>query len=195
MVCNNCHEKTCFTHQSRWHDGQTCREFDNADEEIDANNDSISVTTQSARQRKPISGLFSHSQTITVGGVTRKETKQERKDRKLAEKLNKAEEAAQRKDRERAEQRERKEHEAAEAAEEERRRVARRAQEEELRKQRQQQAEAERKRKKQEELASQTALNTYSKECPNRCGARIQKNDGCDHMTCKLLLLYCSQCR
>ena len=28
MICGQCREKTCFTHQIRWHDGFTCRQHD-----------------------------------------------------------------------------------------------------------------------------------------------------------------------
>jgi hypothetical protein len=43
----------------------------------------------------------------------------------------------------------------------------------------------EQKRKEQEE-ASLKAIGKMSKKCPGRkCGWNIQKNDGCDHMTCE----------
>jgi hypothetical protein len=38
--------------------------------------------------------------------------------------------------------------------------------------------------RKAQELASEEAIKALSKVCPNEdCGARIQKNGGCDHMT------------
>lgn len=45
---------------------------------------------------------------------------------------------------------------------------------------------AKRKRKREEEdEASERTVRADSKECPH-CAVRIQKTEGCDHMTCKL---------
>jgi len=39
---------------------------------------------------------------------------------------------------------------------------------------------------RQTKMEDKTALKQISKSCP-KCGSRIDKNDGCDHMTCKCL--------
>jgi hypothetical protein len=42
-------------------------------------------------------------------------------------------------------------------------------------------------RKRAEERASERLVKQIAKSCPGPgCGARIQKNEGCDHMTCEL---------
>ena len=42
-----------------------------------------------------------------------------------------------------------------------------------------------RRQRQQDERASERLVNTIAKQCPGMgCGARIEKNNGCDHMTC-----------
>ncbi|KAI1118013.1 hypothetical protein F5Y14DRAFT_400847 [Nemania sp. NC0429] len=207
MICTNCRAKTCFNHQSPWHDGQTCREFDNPDDTTTANHSQKSDSPETKSFRNRFSSFLGRGKrNINVGGVTRLENDQEYKDRLLAEKLMKEEENIERKrqkqsaeeaerrnkrvkqeaqtQRQAQERRQAQEHRARE--EEARRRMQaerHRAQEEEARKRRQLQED--RQRKRAEEAASESALLTISKLCPRNCGARIQKNEGCDHMTCR----------
>ena len=158
IICNQCRKLTCFTHQAPWHDGMTCYEFDNPDE---------GQKSVLSKRQKGFGALF--RQTVVVGGVTRKETKQERKDRKYAQKLEKQE----------------KEHIVAVQAQEEETRRQQQAQEEQARQRRE--LEVGRNRRRQEEAASTAAVNTISKTC-SKCKAPIEKNGGCDHMSCRLPL-------
>lgn len=41
------------------------------------------------------------------------------------------------------------------------------------------------KRRAEEEKKTESMIGTVSKQCPGGCGWRIQRNEGCDHMTCK----------
>ena len=198
MVCSKCRAKTCFTHQIRWHKGLTCWEHDHPN---------------------------APSRGRTVGGVTRKETAQEQGDRLLAESLTlseaqevleeeqsrrrakkEGEKKAPKKAPKKGKQQEtsRKEQEAdrkKQEADRKKQEAARKKQEanrkkEEAERKKRAKEEAERKRRAKEEAASLAALTKLSKECPGKCGARIQKRDGCDHMTCKFLTgSYCSSGR
>jgi hypothetical protein len=40
-------------------------------------------------------------------------------------------------------------------------------------------------RAQEEEDATVAEVARISKSCPNNCGAKIEKNEGCDHMTCE----------
>ena len=106
----------------------------------------------------------------------RRLTPQERADREMATSLQREEEEANRaaatqmqRERDLAAERERQER----AREEEENRKARKAQKVLA-------------RQRAEELASEREIQGISKACPGkRCTWRIQKNDGCDHMTCE----------
>ncbi|KAI1186495.1 hypothetical protein F5B17DRAFT_359556 [Nemania serpens] len=208
MICNNCRGKTCFNHQAPWHDGQTCREFDDPDA-ITTSDDSRKIQSPEIKSfRNRFSNMLGikAKQNISIGGVTRVENDQEYRDRLLAEKLSKEENDLERKRQKKiAEEAERRNRLVKEGAREERqaleRRQAqeRRVQEEEARKQKQaenyraqeeearkrRQLEEDRQRKRAEEAASENTLLNISKLCPRGCGARIQKNEGCDHMKCR----------
>ena len=211
MICVNCRGKTCFTHQAPWHDGLTCREFDNLDSATPAAKDGgklESSGTKSVRDR--ISNLLllgRGKQNIVVGGVTRLENDQEYKDRLFAEKLVKEEEHLERKRQKDTEEAEKRNRLRNQEAREQRRAQEHRARDEEARKRnqaernrvqeekarKQRQLEEDRRRKRAEEEASEAALRNVSKLCPRNCGARIQKTAGCDHMKCKFSVI-CGVC-
>ena len=126
---------------------------------------------------------------ITVGGVRRKETDQERSDRQLAMRLSKEQQEEETKRLRRVQQADQQRAAAAAAAQQEFERRAREEQQimERKRAEREQQArEAQqiRVRRQKEESASTCLLQTRTKACPGACGWRIEKNAGCDHMTC-----------
>ncbi|KAI1349305.1 hypothetical protein F5Y01DRAFT_306143 [Xylaria sp. FL0043] len=201
MICTNCRGKTCFTHQSPWHDGLTCREYDNLDTTTTTANDGGKVESSETRSfRNRISNLLGRGKrTIIVGGVARLENDQEYRDRLLAEKLAKEEEDLERKRQTAIEEAERRNSLRRQEAQAQRETQERRAQDEEARKwkqaqknraqeekaRKQRQNEEDRRRRRAEEAASERALLTVSKLCPKNCGARIQKTEGCDHMKCR----------
>ncbi|KAI0436176.1 hypothetical protein F4803DRAFT_543174 [Xylaria telfairii] len=200
MICTNCRGKTCFAHQAPWHDGLTCREFDNPDATTTANGSGQIGPSETRSIRNRFSNLLGRGKrNISIGGITRLENDQEYRDRLLAGKLAKQEEDLERKRQKSTEEAakrnrmQKQEEERQEQAQEHRTREEEarkwrqaeksRAQEERARKQKQ--LEEDRQRRRAEEAASENALLTVSKLCPNNCGARIQKTEGCDHMKCR----------
>lgn len=187
IICNSCREMSCFIHQSPWHVGMTCLEFDNPQ--------AVGNTPESPQVPKTREFLsrfgnsWERNCEITVGGVRRKETDQEKRDRQLAMRLVKEQEEEEKKRLRQIEQRDRQWVEAAGAEQREFERHAREEQErvERNRKEKERQAQKAQKmrvRRQQEESASNNLLQTNTKACPGTCGWRIQKIDGCDHMTC-----------
>jgi hypothetical protein len=49
-------------------------------------------------------------------------------------------------------------------------------------------------RKLREEKKTEAMIGSVSKLCPDQCGRRIQRNHGCDHMTCKCGYEFCWEC-
>lgn len=180
IVCDSCRALSCFTHQTPWHEGMTCVEFDNP-ESIEGVSKSPNAP-KSWGLRSSIVEFCDWNREIVVGGVKRKETDQEKNDRKLAMRLFKEQEADERKRLQRIEQ-----EEASRQAQAERRDEERRAREAQVQIERQRQvreAQQVRARQQIEESASSNLVEKNTKTCPGKCGWRIEKNDGCDHMTC-----------
>lgn len=187
IVCNSCRGFSCFTHQSPWHNGMTCLQVDNP--EAAGNTPQL--------PKAPISSGFLSNiannchRWITVGWIGRKETNEEKRDRQLAMRLEK-EQSQEEKTRLPQIARGGKQQwvEAITAAEQqESERLARKRQREmkQSRKESERQAREARQirvRQRKEESATTSLLQKNTKECPGACGWRIEKNHGCDHMTC-----------
>lgn len=175
IICDSCRGMSCFTHQSPWHEGMTCFEFDNP--QTACSTSESSNMPGSWVSRSSIADLYDLNREITVGGIRRKETDQEKKDRQLAMRFFQAQEQEEkkrlRKDAERQEV-ERRAREAQEEIERKRKERERQARE----------AQQIRDRQRKEESASTTLLKRNTKACPGSCGWRIEKSSGCDHMTC-----------
>ena len=186
MVCNSCRALTCFTHQTPWHEGMTCAEFDNPEASRDVADDSSPFAYQGLLSS--LAEMCGWNRETVVGGVKRRETDQEKEDRRLAMRLFEEQEEAERKRLQEIEQENRRmvEVQLAERQEAERReREAQEVRRHELERRRQvQEAQRVRARRQREESQTDTLLQKQTKACPGNCGWRIEKNDGCDHMTC-----------
>lgn len=187
MICNSCRGLSCFTHQSPWHEGMTCLEFDNP--QVVGNTPESSNAPNSWGFRSIIANTCDWNREITVGGVTRKETDQEKRDRQLAMRLFKEQEEEEKKRLRGIEHMETQRVEAAAAEQQELERRAREQQQEIERKRKERERQAReaqqiRVRRQTEESASNLLLQTNTKACPGGCGWRIEKDHGCDHMTC-----------
>ena len=182
IVCGSCRTLSCFTHQIPWHEGMTCVEFDNPESTRET-----SESPNCVKSRGFLSSLVElcdWNREIIVGGVKRKETDQEKKDRKIAMRLFKEQEEEERK---RLQIIEQKASQQAQAEEVERQDKERRAREAQLQIELQRQVREThlaRARQQKEESASSKLLEKNTKPCPGKCGWRIEKKDGCDHMTC-----------
>lgn len=187
IICNSCREMSCFIHQSPWHAGMTCLEVDNPQT---AGNTPVNSHAPKAWEfLSRFGNSWDRSCEITVGGVRRKETDQERRDRQLAMRIFKQQEEEEKNRLRQIEQRDKQRVDAAASGQREFLRHAHEEQEriERNRKEQERQAQEAHKlrvRQQKEESASNNLLQTNTKACPGTCGWRIQKIDGCDHMTC-----------
>ena len=191
MICNSCRSLSCFTHQIPWHEGMTCFEFDNLTAEQCTSEGSH--PNESLGLLSSLAEIFGRNSEVSVGTVKRRETAQEKKDRRMAMRLFQEEKRAERKRLQAMERENRRRIKAEEAEQhEEARRVRevqekRERQEHELqlqKEERQRQLRGARVRQQQEESASTSLLQKNTKACPGNCGWRIEKKSGCDHMTC-----------
>lgn len=194
IICNYCRKLSCFTHQAPWHEGMTCMEFDDP-ESAQGPSEELNPTG-SGGLLSSLAEMCGRKREVVVGGVKRRETDQEKKDRKLAMRLFQEQEVAEKKRLQKIEQENRKREETEELERQERESRIREAQEERERQENERQHQREererqareakqnRAKRQQEDLASTTLLQENTKACPGNCGWRIEKNDGCDHMTC-----------
>lgn len=148
IVCNSCRGLSCFTHQSPWHEGVTCLEFDNPDAAENAHQIPIALTS---------SGFLSKI-------VNHRKRRMARENRKRFEVMVLAE----------RQEFESRAHECRRELEPSRYERERQIEE----------ARRIRARQQREESATTNLLNSDTKECPGKCGSRIERNGGCAHMTC-----------
>jgi IBR domain, a half RING-finger domain len=186
MICSSCRMLSCFTHQAPWHEGMTCVEFD-APESAQGTSEE-SNCAGSGGLLSSLAEICGRNREVVVGGVKRRETDQEKNDRKLAMRLFQEQDEIEKKRLQKIEQENRKREEGevrSRKAQEERERQERELQQQREERQRQaREAKENRAKRQQEDLASKTLVQANTKACPGNCGWRIEKNDGCDHMTC-----------
>ena len=147
VVCNSCQGLSCFTHQSPWHEGVTCLEFDNPD------------AAENARQTPNALTSSEFSSNI----VNHRKRQMARENRQRFESIV-----------------------LAKRQESEWRVHERRRELEPSRYERERQVEEARQiraRHQREESATTKLLNSDTKECPGKCGSRIERDGGCAHMT------------
>lgn len=169
--CPGCGRKFCTSHRVPWHEGESCERYDRR----------INGADQGEEADQPyhgFTGFYMSDVDFELWLVQQAEEKRRRQE----------EEAERRRQEEEAE-RQRQEDETPRRREEEE--AERRRQQEQLER-RQAEAEAERERQREEDRQrrereiqeSEQAVRSMTKECPH-CHAPIEKNGGCDHMTCK----------
>lgn len=163
--CLNCGARSCFTHQGiPWHERLTCEEYDAMVADPDG--------FQSQRDREDEE-------------AARERERQLEDDERLAREMDS-------RDRAREVERQEAAHAEARRKQEEEQRVEkeRKIKEAERKKVEKEKAEKLReiKRKKAEEDATLETIEKTTKKCP-KCTWPIEKNEGCDHMTCKSRLL------
>lgn len=182
IICTSCRAMSCFTHQSPWHEGITCVDFDNLKSPEEKGKGSSLLGSR--RFLSSLTDMCDWNHKINISGVHRKETDQEKKDRKLAMRMVKEQEEEEKKRLRRIEQNTRKVAQAKEAERQEKARRVREAQEKAERERQAKETQKIRARQQKEESATDALLQKITQPCPGKCGWRIEKKDGCDHMTC-----------
>ncbi|KAL1960561.1 hypothetical protein VTO42DRAFT_7140 [Malbranchea cinnamomea] len=170
VICQSCGTKTCFNHQKRWHEGLTCAEFDNPD----------AAAERLRRERVELEATRRR-----LCGIERGIPHQVQTDEELARRLawQDGRQAAERNKAE--EQRRCEEEERRRKKEDDEAERKRRQKELENAERLQKQHEEERAQRLEEERLGVAAVLSISKPCPGpKCSFRVQKIDGCKHMTC-----------
>lgn len=172
--CLNCGFRSCFVHSGPWHSGFTCDEYnemlqnpDNYQSTKDRENSDLEMTIKLQEEQD-----LKAAQEISNRDKRNEEERQRRRHKEEREKARAAQlMEAERKKREQQQ------------AEEERRVKMAEKQQEKMRKEAQERVLIEARRQRENALSMETMKQT-TKQCPG-CKWPIEKNRGCDHMTCK----------
>lgn len=180
--CLNCGFQSCFVHSGPWHSGFTCDEYndmlqnpDQYQSARDRENCDLEMTKRLQQEHD-----LDAAQEISSRDKRKEEERQRRRHNEEREKARAAqlmEAEIRRKEKQQAETEER------QRVEEQRRVEKAKTQAAKMRKQTQERALMEARRQRENELSIQTMKQT-TKQCPG-CRWPIEKNRGCDHMTCK----------
>lgn len=189
--CLNCGFRSCFVHSGPWHSGLTCDEYnemlqnpDQYQSARDRENFDLEMTTRLQEEQD-----LEAAQEISNRDRCREEERQKRRHKEEKEKARAAqlmEAERKRKERKRVE-------EERQRVQEEKRAEQEKRQQERMRKEAQERVLIESRRQRENALSMQTMKET-TKQCPG-CKWPIEKNRGCDHMTCKSSFLLSSETR
>ncbi|KAL4786297.1 hypothetical protein BJX76DRAFT_321493 [Aspergillus varians] len=176
VCCLNCNAESCFKHAIKWHDGFTCEEYDAVLWDPDSYN--------AIRAQNASGATESKFQRMSKRNMSRAKKKEQERQEKLHEGQKKAARKRQEEEatrmREAARLQQEKENEEKENEE---------ARQEYIKDDFKDKIEMLKKRMREVELSVQRVEET-TKRCPG-CQWPIEKNDGCDHMTCKLPFFPC----
>lgn len=180
--CLNCGFRSCFVHSGPWHSGFTCDEYNDMlqNPERFQNNRDRENFDQEMTRRLQEEQDFDAARDISRRDKRKEEERQRRRHNEEKEKARAAQLKAaeiKRKERQQAE-----EEEQQRVDEEKRVQKAKRKQEK-MRRETQERALMEARRQRENDLSIQKMKQT-TKQCPG-CRWPIEKNKGCDHMTCK----------
>lgn len=187
--CLECGIRSCFVHSVEWHERLTCAEYDEMSKNPEGFKSAMDREEEASRElkRRQLEGderlaqqlddeekLAEQQRQRHEEQLRRARVEQEAEgDRRRREEENRV--AEQRRQREKREE-ENRQAKASRDAED-----ARRKQEQERQKTIQ-----DIKRRQKEDQLSMAKVQSTTKQCPG-CQWPIEKNDGCDHMTCKFL--------
>ncbi|ETS80606.1 hypothetical protein PFICI_08135 [Pestalotiopsis fici W106-1] len=170
VQCGGCNYVFCFRHRVKWHDGLGCEEYDEMRANPDGFRSHLEILNEEAENQNRREAALKQEQ--------------EEADRRFAQSLVDDEEEMHRAEQLAAE--ERRQRESREVAEEARRQAEREAARQEA-----EQRNREAAIRKQQENAGERLVRSTTKPCPS-CKWHIEKNEGCDHMTCRLIIFFLS---